>query len=166
MCACAFLHLCVGILQYLCLTLIAGEKQPPRAGERSSQESDLCWPFPHQHEGRRFVTRHKVAVVVVMFWRTVLLLLEWRRVCHYFKGCMLCFPWSTGLSAMFNLLHTDQSKLQSQALLVTLWKCSCGWCWRRKVSIPAGNFHIFSEDLPSSAVMTLTPGNSIWMNLP
>jgi len=86
----------------------------------------LCWPLPHQHKGRRFGTGHKVAVV--MFWRTVLLLLEWRRVCHYLKGCTLCFPWSMGLPATCRLLCTDQSKLQSRAMLVTLWNCSRGWC--------------------------------------
>jgi len=86
----------------------------------------LCWPLPHQHKGRRFGTGHKVAVV--MFWRTVLLLLEWRRVCHYLKGCTLWFPWSMGLPATCRLLCTDQSKLQSRAMLVTLWNCSRGWC--------------------------------------
>lgn len=70
--ACAFLHLYVVIRQYLCLTLVAGEKQPPEAGERNMPyqhclERSLCWPLPHQHKGRRFGTGHKVAVVVVMF---------------------------------------------------------------------------------------------------
>lgn len=108
-------------------------KAAPTAGERNMHyqhclERGLCWPLPQQHKGRRFGTGHKVAVVVVMFWRTVLLLLEWRRVCHYLKGCTLWFPWSMGLPATCRLLSTDQSKLQSRAMLVTLWNCSRGWC--------------------------------------
>lgn len=93
---------------------------PTSRWEKHCPERDLYWPLPHQHEGRRFGTGHKVTVMVVMFWRTVLLLLEWRRVCHYFKGCMLWFPWSMDFSAMCSLLQTDQSKLQSQVMLVTL----------------------------------------------
>lgn len=42
--ACAFLHLYVVIRQYLCLTLVAGEKQPPEAGERNM-------PYQHCLEG-------------------------------------------------------------------------------------------------------------------
>lgn len=78
---------------------------PTSRWEKHCPERDLYWPLPHQHEGRRFGTGHKVTVMVVMFWRTVLLLLEWRRefaiiskdaCCDFheawiFRPCAVCF---------------------------------------------------------------------------